>query len=178
MKHYPPQFKADAVALYHSRPGASATQVARDLGSARRRCCRGSRLRLAGFAIADNMRTELVLDALAEAQRTRGSPAGAIVVRLSPPDGVSPDGAGSLTFPERFTLPVTVNLATAARAFGFSVKTAYRLVGRDAFPCRVLRPTYRYRVPTTSLMTALEIELSPIRTDDLQESIDFARQHP
>jgi transposase len=32
MKHYPPQFKADAVALYHSRPDASAAQVARDLG--------------------------------------------------------------------------------------------------------------------------------------------------
>ena len=32
MKHYPPQFKADAVVLYHSRPGASAAQVARDLG--------------------------------------------------------------------------------------------------------------------------------------------------
>ncbi|MBR7836257.1 transposase [Actinospica durhamensis] len=32
MKHYPPQFKADAVALYHSRPGASAAQVARDPG--------------------------------------------------------------------------------------------------------------------------------------------------
>lgn len=31
MKHYPPQFKADAVALYHSRPGVSAAQVARDL---------------------------------------------------------------------------------------------------------------------------------------------------
>lgn len=32
MKHYPPQFRADAVALYHSRPGVSAAQVARDLG--------------------------------------------------------------------------------------------------------------------------------------------------
>jgi transposase len=32
MKHYPPQFKADAVALYHSRPDVSAAQVARDLG--------------------------------------------------------------------------------------------------------------------------------------------------
>ena len=32
MKHYPPQFKADAVALYRSRPGVSAAQVARDLG--------------------------------------------------------------------------------------------------------------------------------------------------
>ena len=32
MKHYPPLFKADAVALYHLRPGASAARVARDLG--------------------------------------------------------------------------------------------------------------------------------------------------
>lgn len=34
--------------------------------------------RLAGFAIADHMRTELVLDALADAERSRGSLAGAI----------------------------------------------------------------------------------------------------
>ena len=32
MKHYPPQFKADAVALYHSRPDESAAQAARDPG--------------------------------------------------------------------------------------------------------------------------------------------------
>ena len=32
MKHYPPQFKADAVALYRSRPGATIAQVADDLG--------------------------------------------------------------------------------------------------------------------------------------------------
>jgi transposase InsO family protein len=35
--------------------------------------------RLAGYAIAEHMRTELVLDALAAAQRTRGSLAGAIL---------------------------------------------------------------------------------------------------
>jgi len=34
--------------------------------------------RLAGFAIAEHMRTELVLEALADAERTRGSLAGAI----------------------------------------------------------------------------------------------------
>ncbi|MEU0676974.1 transposase [Streptomyces sp. NPDC006172] len=31
MKHYPPQFEADAVALYQSRPEATIRQVAADL---------------------------------------------------------------------------------------------------------------------------------------------------
>jgi transposase len=32
MKHYPPGFKVDAVALYRSRPGATIKSVAADLG--------------------------------------------------------------------------------------------------------------------------------------------------
>ncbi len=32
MKHYPPEYKADAVALYRSRPGATIKSVAADLG--------------------------------------------------------------------------------------------------------------------------------------------------
>ncbi|MER5503437.1 transposase [Streptomyces sp. NPDC002561] len=32
MKHYPAEFKADAVALYRSRPGATIKSVAEDLG--------------------------------------------------------------------------------------------------------------------------------------------------
>src|SRR4051812_20486296 len=32
MKHYPPEFKADAVALYRSRPGSTIAQIADDLG--------------------------------------------------------------------------------------------------------------------------------------------------
>ncbi|MFB7113511.1 transposase [Streptomyces sp. NPDC056291] len=32
LKHYPPEFKADTVALYQSRPGATIKQVAADLG--------------------------------------------------------------------------------------------------------------------------------------------------
>jgi transposase len=32
MKHYPPGFKADAVALFRSRPGVTIAQVAADLG--------------------------------------------------------------------------------------------------------------------------------------------------
>jgi hypothetical protein len=46
----------------------------------------------------------------------------------------------TLTFPELFCLPVTVDLTTASRALGMSVATAYRLLARDAFPCPVLRP--------------------------------------
>jgi transposase len=32
MKHYPPEFKAEAVALYRSRPDATIAQIADDLG--------------------------------------------------------------------------------------------------------------------------------------------------
>lgn len=32
MKKYPPEFRAEAVALYHSRPGATVAQIADDLG--------------------------------------------------------------------------------------------------------------------------------------------------
>jgi len=32
MKHYPPEFRAEAVALYRSRPGATIKSVADDLG--------------------------------------------------------------------------------------------------------------------------------------------------
>lgn len=32
MKHYPPEFTADAVALYRSRPGVTIKSVAADLG--------------------------------------------------------------------------------------------------------------------------------------------------
>lgn len=84
--------------------------------------------------------------------------------------------SGPMTFPELFALPVTVDLTAAARALGISMSTAYRLMKRNAFPCPVMRPTYRYRVPTASLMTALEIELNPIHANDVAEGIDFAQQ--
>lgn len=32
MKHYPPEFKADAIALYRSRPGATIAHIAAELG--------------------------------------------------------------------------------------------------------------------------------------------------
>lgn len=82
----------------------------------------------------------------------------------------------TMTFPELFALPVTVDLATAARALGISMTTAYRLTRRNAFPCTIMRPTFRYRVPTASLMTALDIDLQPVHADDVEHGIDFARR--
>lgn len=89
-------------------------------------------------------------------------------------DANTASGPGPLTFPELFALPVTVDLTTAARAFGISKNTAYRLISRNAFPCAIMRPTHRYRVPTASLMTALDIELQPIHPDDVTHGIEFA----
>ena len=44
MKHYPAEFKADAVALYRSRPGATIAQI--------RRATEGARVRLSTRIIA------------------------------------------------------------------------------------------------------------------------------
>jgi hypothetical protein len=83
---------------------------------------------------------------------------------------------GTLTFPELFDLPSTVDLATAARAIGISVTTAYKLVHRQAFPCIVLRLGWRYRVPTAALLKALEINILPVHVDDVGHGADFAAQ--
>ncbi|WP_345029389.1 transposase [Kutzneria kofuensis] len=42
MKHHSPEFRAEAVGLYRSRPGTTVAAVARDLGGNRRRCGPGS----------------------------------------------------------------------------------------------------------------------------------------
>jgi hypothetical protein len=54
--------------------------------------------------------------------------------------------------------------------------TAYKLVKRGEFPCTVLRPGYRYRVPATGLMKALEIEQVPVYLDDADRGAAFAGQ--
>jgi hypothetical protein len=80
----------------------------------------------------------------------------------------------ALTFPDLFGLPTVVDLATAARAIGIHMNTAYMLVKRGAFPCKVLRPGYHYRVPTAGLMKALEIEQIPVYLDDADQGAEFA----
>ncbi|MEU6315370.1 helix-turn-helix domain-containing protein [Streptomyces sp. NPDC047014] len=80
----------------------------------------------------------------------------------------------TLTFAEAFRLPLSVDLCTAARAFGMSVTTAYGLVRRDAFPCEVVRVGRRYRVPTASLMQSLGIEEMPVYAEDVAEGARWA----
>ncbi|MGK5530940.1 helix-turn-helix domain-containing protein [Streptomyces sp. URMC 129] len=67
-----------------------------------------------------------------------------------------------LTFGEIFELPVTIDVRTAARAFGVCPATAYKLIRLGAFPCEFLRMGHRYRIPTASVMRALGIEERPI----------------
>ncbi|MFD1547320.1 helix-turn-helix domain-containing protein [Nonomuraea guangzhouensis] len=71
-----------------------------------------------------------------------------------------------LTFAEAFDLPLSVDLATAARAFGICVGTAYRLVRLGTFPCPVIRVGRHYRVPTASMLVALGVEERPVYSEE------------
>jgi hypothetical protein len=64
------------------------------------------------------------------------------------------------------SLPVTIDLVTAARAFGVGRTTAYQLARTGAFPCPVLRVGRIYRVRTADLINALglAVETSTDRT--------------
>jgi hypothetical protein len=63
-----------------------------------------------------------------------------------------------MTIEELRTLPVSVDLITAARAFGLGRTVAHELARAGKFPCRVLRVGSRYRVPRSALFEALGIE--------------------
>jgi hypothetical protein len=71
-----------------------------------------------------------------------------------------------MTGAELLALPVTVDVATAARALGLGRSTGYELARRGAFPCRVLRVGCSYRVPTADLLRVLGVanEYPPPRT--------------
>ncbi|MFG2000988.1 DNA-binding protein [Spirillospora sp. NPDC048911] len=79
-----------------------------------------------------------------------------------------------MTFPELFQLPTVVDLATAGRAVGVSLNTAYKLVHNEAFPCPVMRLGWRYKVSTIALMKALSIESLPVFDEDVEAGSDFA----
>jgi hypothetical protein len=57
-------------------------------------------------------------------------------------------------------LPVSVDLVTAARAFGLGRTKAHELARSGQFPCRVLRVGERYRVPRSELLRALGFDPS------------------
>lgn len=77
----------------------------------------------------------------------------------------------ALTFREIFNLPVSVDLRTAARAFGMCRGTAYRLVAREAFPCDTVRVGGRHRVLTVDLLRALGIEERPVFADEIADGV-------
>ncbi|MGW3054665.1 helix-turn-helix domain-containing protein [Streptomyces goshikiensis] len=73
-----------------------------------------------------------------------------------------------LGFAEAFDLPLSVDLRTAARAFGVCPGTAYKLIRCGTFPCPVLRVGGQYRIPTAYLLRALGIEERPVYAVDLE----------
>ncbi len=74
-----------------------------------------------------------------------------------------------LGFAEALDLPLSVDLRTAARAFGICLATAYKLVRVGAFPCPVLRVGGRYRIPTAYLLRTLGIEERPVYAVPLED---------
>ncbi|WP_036405538.1 helix-turn-helix domain-containing protein [Microbispora rosea] len=68
-----------------------------------------------------------------------------------------------LTLAEVQALPAVVPLLLAARALGLSRNTAYRLVQRGEFPCRVIRAGDTYRVPTIELLVLIGADKENVR---------------
>ncbi|MEV0446228.1 DNA-binding protein [Streptomyces spectabilis] len=79
-----------------------------------------------------------------------------------------------LGFAEAFDLPLSVDLRTAARAFGVCPGTAYKLIRLDTFPCPVLRVGRCYRIPTAHLLRSLGIEEKPLYAFDLEAGATHA----
>jgi len=73
-----------------------------------------------------------------------------------------------MTMEELQTLPVSVDLVTAGRAFGIGRTKAFELAKQDKFPCRVLRVGEKYRVPRSALLEALGIESAAAASRDPQ----------
>ncbi|MEU3056531.1 helix-turn-helix domain-containing protein [Streptomyces griseus] len=81
-----------------------------------------------------------------------------------------------LGFAEALDLPLSVDLRTAARAFGICPGTAYKLIRLGAFPCPVLRVGGRYRIPTAYLLRTLGIEERPVYAVPLEDDVESADQ--
>jgi hypothetical protein len=63
-----------------------------------------------------------------------------------------------MTEDELYALPVSVDLTTAARAFGLGRTKAFELAKAGQFPCRVLRVGLKYRVPRSAIFEALGVD--------------------
>lgn len=71
------------------------------------------------------------------------------------------NGKTTLSYEEVLSLPVSVDLVTAAHCFGISRTTAHELVRAGQFPCKVLRLGKQYRVTRSELFSVLGIETAP-----------------
>ena len=67
------------------------------------------------------------------------------------------DGGSHVTRDELLSLPVTVDVETAGRAFGVGRTVAYRMVRDGQFPVPVLRVGNKYRVSTAELWRMLGV---------------------
>lgn len=68
-----------------------------------------------------------------------------------------PDGGSHVNRDELLSLPVTVDVETAGRAFGVGRTVAYRMVRDGEFPVPVLRVGNKYRVSTAELWRMLGV---------------------
>ncbi|MEV0260250.1 helix-turn-helix domain-containing protein [Streptomyces sp. NPDC050617] len=82
----------------------------------------------------------------------------------------------ALTFTEIFALPVVLDVRTAARAFGVSPGTAYKLIKHGGFPCEAVRCGRQHRISTASVLRALGIEERPVYAEDLEAGAAFAAE--
>ncbi|SPT51208.1 DNA-binding protein [Actinomadura madurae] len=71
-----------------------------------------------------------------------------------------------LTPAEIRSLPVTIDLVTAGRAFGVGRTKAYQLARTGQFPCKVLRVGHSYRVSTADLLAAIGLSPAAPEQDD------------
>lgn len=67
----------------------------------------------------------------------------------------------TLSYEQVLSLPVSVDLVTAAKCFGISRTTAHELARKGEFPCKVLRLGVQYRVTRADLFRVLGIETAP-----------------
>lgn len=63
----------------------------------------------------------------------------------------------ALTRDELLSLPASVDIVTAGRAFGVGRTTAYALAKSGEFPCKVIRAGRSYRAITADLLRVLHV---------------------
>ncbi|KUN32579.1 integrase [Streptomyces corchorusii] len=63
----------------------------------------------------------------------------------------------ALTTADLLDLPPTIDVETAARAFGIGRTLAYQLVRKGQFPCQVIPAGRAYRVVTADLRRVLQV---------------------